>query len=152
MFTKLVAPVPHPFYSLLPKAKEKTDSTYPTWETEGWKLYAAFQADTYLLRQYLGSTNPEFFIPCMGHNILSTPNTLYTVLIHPYIITVEVTQKFANLVDDLFYNTKSKNDLELNKVSELITSQSNIVFSIKHDVSKANSLQKKFLDFYGLTL
>ena len=149
-FKNIFYAFPHPFYYLLPRGEEKASIGYSIYEESGWKLYAVFQADTFIFRRYARSINPNLLTFNVGQNLLATPPTIYTVLIYPYIITVEITQKLANIIDRLFFNVKSAKDLDYQEIHNILGARTKATFTIRHDKKRAEQLKKKFCRFFGI--
>lgn len=113
------------------------------------KFYLVVGGDSYLDKRPLQYWDSEVYIVSHAESSFQHERSRYYCLIDDYILTVAVSKKVAEGIDEIFERVKSEDDLHLQEIYRFFNQPTKTTITLEQNAAKAKSLTRKFKDFWG---
>ncbi len=140
---------PHPWFHL---AHTKQESDFiEGLGVSGGMLYLIIGGTTFLDRRterYWQNGAVEYHFGSSG---FSTDQDVYINVIDEYVLTVRLSTKTSQEIEDIYTGTKAMKDLDISSMLTVFNQPTKVSIQLEHSPIKARRLIKKFSAFFGLS-
>lgn len=139
--------VPHPWFVLIHPRKET--ALHRALSVSGRRFHTIFGGSGYLDRLAERLYSHESHELSFAQGPFAERTRDYIDLIDDYVLTISVDAATARAIEDLFSSVRKQSDLDPALSLRLLTMTCSVRMTLERSETKANSLRKKFVEFFG---